>query len=60
MAIISAKHKCPNCGKVWSMPVNTGRPEAVELEKAMREGRELLPTVCESCKSQRSPHGQAN
>ena len=53
MVIISARHKCPKCDRVWTMPVNTGRPDAVEREKEMKSGRELLPTVCESCKGRR-------
>ena len=60
MAIISARHKCPKCKRVWTMPVNTGQPDASEREKAMQDGRELLPTVCESCKERGSHHGQAN
>ena len=50
MAIISARHKCPKCKRVWTMPVNTGQPDGLEREKAMVDGRELLPTICESCK----------
>ena len=27
MAILSASHKCPVCGRVWMMPVNTKDPD---------------------------------
>ena len=48
--IISARHKCPVCGRTWAMPVNTASPDWQEEQKAMREGKTLLPTVCESCR----------
>lgn len=54
MAIISARHKCPECGREWSMPVNTGSADqegAEEAEKAMKENRMRLETVCEACRS---------
>ena len=35
--IISARHKCPNCGRTWSMPVNTSSPDWQEQERAMIE-----------------------
>ena len=68
MAIISARHKCPACGRTWMMPVNhvldpdpgTKSPEALECEKQMRDGKEPLPTVCEMCKRRRSFDGQGN
>ena len=48
--IISARHKCPACGREWTMPVNTVDPELIGREKEMRDGKGLLPTVCEACK----------
>ena len=47
MPIISARHKCPECGREWSMPVNTASPDWQEVEKAKMP----LPTKCDSCKS---------
>ena len=48
--IISARHKCPACGREWMMPVNTANPELIGREKEMRDGKSSLPTVCEACK----------
>ena len=48
--IFSARHKCPECGREWMMPVNTANPEIIGREKEMRDGKGRLPTVCEACK----------
>ena len=54
MAIISARHKCPGCGREWTMPVNTGWLDWEEFETAMRERRARLETVCGSCRSRKT------
>ena len=48
--IISARHRCPTCGQVWSTPVNTSDPQWQEQQKAMRDGKVELATLCESCR----------
>ena len=48
--IISARHKCPICGREWMMPVNTDAPDWQERQKSMREGKEFQTTFCEGCK----------
>ena len=58
--IFSARHKCPECGREWMMPVNTANPEIIGREKEMRDGKGPLPTVCEMCKRRRSSDGQGN
>ena len=51
--IISARHKCPACGREWTMPVNTSAPDWQERQKGMREGKEFLPTVCAGCQGRK-------
>jgi hypothetical protein len=51
MTIISGRHKCPGCGRVWTMPVNTSRPDWQEHEEAMKKGQTMLSTLCGSCQS---------
>ena len=55
--IISARHKCPECGREWMMPVNTTDPELIGREKEMRDGKGPLPTVCDGCARKRSGNG---
>ena len=50
MAILSARHKCPVCGREWMMPVNTGDPAVKDQQKAMKEGKAHLTTLCGGCK----------
>ena len=56
MAILSASHKCPVCGRVWMMPVNTRDPGLKDQQKAMKDGAVHLPTVCDGCKKRRSSY----
>ena len=48
--IISGRHKCPVCGRAWTMPVNTSAPDWRERQKAMKDGAVHLPTVCDACR----------
>ena len=50
MPIFSARHKCPRCGREWTMPVNSADPSFKDREKSMKDGKERLPTVCEDCR----------
>ena len=50
MPIISARHKCPKCGREWMMPVNSKDPELKDRQKAMKDGAVQLPTVCDACR----------
>ena len=51
---MSARDECPVCGWVWTMSVNTRRPDWEEAEKATREKKMHLETVCEPCRSRTS------
>ena len=50
MPILSARHKCPKCGREWMMPVNTLDLSMKDGQKAMLERKDYLPTACEGCR----------
>ena len=53
MAILSASHKCPVCGRIWMMPVNTRDPGLKDQQKPMQEGKTHIATLCGGCKGKR-------